>query len=361
MAESKSNRLEYPLDGLFNAGSGSDTGGLTGGDYMQFSFYQYVPFLQDEAGRGGGIIPRSGDTNRNTNTLQLVSSTNQYKRDEVLTKDIFLYIPQDISTSYKVSYGEKSFGNFQRDALRVLGQAGTGNFGNALDATLRAIGSGAGRLPSVLAQEITSNMNKLPSFLGAGQTSVSDFLQGSAGIVLNPNVELLFDAFGLRTLPLTFKFAPKNQKEAIQVRKIINTFKKAALPRLSTSNNASKIFGQELDPESLTKSFNFGTDVTTREGYLSTGKQNYISVPGLVNVEFKHGSSPHPHLPRYKLMALTDIDINYTPDGVYNTFRDKSPTAITMQLQFSETKLVYGDEIDTEYNVNDMDSFTQQY
>lgn len=359
MAESKSKRLEYPLDGLFNTEAGAGAGGLLGGDYMQFSFYRYTPFLADEALKGGGIIPRDDDASRNKKTkLALTSGTNQYKKDDVLNKDVFLYIPQDISTSYKVDYGEKSFGNFQRDALRVAGDLGTGKFGGALQGTIEALKNTSNRLPSALAQEITSAMNNLPSYLGGGQTSVSDFLQGSAGIVLNPNVELLFNAFGLRTLPLTFKFAPRNQKEAIQVRKIINTFKKAALPRLNTSNNDSKLLGQNLD---FDKVFNLGDEKNNRDGLLSTNKQNYISVPGLVNVEFKHGSGPHPHLPRYKLMALTDIDINYTPDGVYNTFTDKSPTAITMQLQFSETKLVYGDEIDTEYDVDNMDSFIQQY
>jgi hypothetical protein len=46
--------------------------------------------------------------------------------------------------------------------------------------------------------------------------------------------------------------------------------------------------------------------------------------------------------------VLTNVSVDYTPDGV-KSFRDGSPTAITMSLSFKETELLTKDKINKGY------------
>ena len=73
----------------------------------------------------------------------------------------------------------------------------------------------------------------------------------------------------------------------------------------------------------------------------------FIGVPNLVKVSFMKGSGLHPVLPIYKMCALTQVDVNYTPDGAYATYNDElgNPVATGLTLNFQETKIVFSEEI----------------
>ena len=72
----------------------------------------------------------------------------------------------------------------------------------------------------------------------------------------------------------------------------------------------------------------------------------YISVPDLVRVSFMKGGSENTRLPQFKMCALTQVDVNYTPDGQYATYYDGTPVATELTLNFQETKLIYKEEAD---------------
>ena len=57
------------------------------------------------------------------------------------------------------------------------------------------------------------------------------------------------------------------------------------------------------------------------------------------------GAEQHPYLPRYKMCALTDLNINYTPDGNYAAFADGHPVATEIKISFMETKLIFSEDI----------------
>ena len=46
------------------------------------------------------------------------------------------------------------------------------------------------------------------------------------------------------------------------------------------------------------------------------------------------------------MCAVTDMGINYTPDGNYATYGDASPVAYEIKLSFMETKLLFSEEIE---------------
>ena len=61
------------------------------------------------------------------------------------------------------------------------------------------------------------------------------------------------------------------------------------------------------------------------------------------------GSERNRYLPRYKMCAITDVNVNFTPDNVYATFDPSnglgSPVATELKISFMETKLVFSEDI----------------
>ena len=310
-----SSQLRYPKTGLYESHT----------DYVKFEFFEYQPPFSGEATEG-----KSADGKKNYSYTSLSETA---KPAEGL-RSIFLYMPEDIQSAFSADWGDKSFTNVQRDLLRnagsLLGKGG--NPGAFVSSLISSATNAGGRLPSAIAQQIANGLNKVPGGI-AGNTSLNDVLGGAKGIVLNPNVELLFQGFGLREFDLNYKFTPRNETEAKEIRQIIHTFKVASLPRLKGVGT----LGGQITPEEGTVS-----DV----GEFGKSNNNYITVPNLCQVSYMKGKILHPYLPKWKLSAITGVDINYTPDGSFSTYSDGSPVATGLTLRFAETKLVFGDDID---------------
>jgi hypothetical protein len=144
-------------------------------------------------------------------------------------------------------------------------------------------------------------------------------IQGRAyGSVNNNNLEVLFGGPGLRSFSFQFSFYPREPKEAIEVRKIIRTFKQS----MSVKRSANSLL--------------LKAPHTFAISYLTAGQK------------------AHPYLNRFKECALTSCNIDYTPDGTYMTYGgdEKSMTAYRMTLSFSELEPIFDDE----YGESDYDN-----
>jgi hypothetical protein len=73
---------------------------------------------------------------------------------------------------------------------------------------------------------------------------------------------------------------------------------------------------------------------------------NFIRVPNVCRVSFMRGGNLNPDVTQYKMCAITQVDVNYTPDGTYATYTDGSMVAIQLSLAFQETKLIFSEEAD---------------
>jgi hypothetical protein len=157
----------------------------------------------------------------------------------------------------------------------------------------------------------------------AGQTVGTNLLTRATGTVVNPNLEMLFNGPRLRTFNFSFDLTPRFKEEAKEIRKIIRILKKYMAPAQHDSNaflKAPKIFLLE---------------------YIYNGD---ISEEELQDVDTESFRSPkaHPYLNKIKPCALTDLNVNYTPDGSYMTYRDGgSMTKYTLNMSFSEIEPVY--------------------
>ena len=134
----------------------------------------------------------------------------------------------------------------------------------------------------------------------------------TTGQVLNPNMELLFKGVMLRNFGFSFSLTPRSRAEMVQVRGIINTFKRRMAAKTTAGGSASKGI--------------------------------FIKAPDVFELEFKKGGRAHPFLFKMKPVALKDMKVSYTDAGSYTTYEDGTPVKMTMSLQFTELNPVYAED-----------------
>lgn len=326
-------------------------------DYVLFNFYRYTPPFKTGGSNttklggnfqfnwgGGGqeekIAELAAAENANTTPQQLLNQYNKsamYSREEVLSP-IMLYMPEDVSTSFKANWTGKAFSNLARDAMQAASAQGWGKLTAAGDTLNNAVRNA---VPLTGAAAIRTATQKI-----TGDSLSNDDVFGAiSGVILNPNAEMLFGGMEFRNFSLNYKMVPRNPTEARNIKNIIKTFKTAMLPSHSTAGNA-KIFGTDT---SMVFDEKAGWDFT---GFLSAMRNNmnsidnaFIAVPNLCLVSFMSGSGLNQNVPQYKMCAITNVDANYTPDGTWATYDDGTPVATTLNISFQETKLIFAEEV----------------
>ena len=197
------------------------------------------------------------------------------------------------------------------------------------------VGKNINKAPVEMAASLVTNLAK---GITGDQINTGDIFGGVSGVIRNPNVEVLFQKMNLRTFDLTFKLVPYNQDEAYAIQKIVRTFRKCMLPSFSLGGSPVLGFG-----ESDTKDVNENRAL----------EASFIKVPKVCQVTYMRGSKQHPHLPAYKMCAITDVAVNYTPDGNYAVYNDGMPVATELKVSFMETKLLFSEDVDIYWQGNE--------
>ena len=138
----------------------------------------------------------------------------------------------------------------------------------------------------------------LPGFGGA--------VDKALGRSVNPNAELVFKNVPFRTFNFPFEFAPKNEKEKEDIQKILSLFKFHMMPE------------------------KYGA------GYLAAQAQFQIT--------YMYREGANMYIPKISRCALTDMSVDYSPEGVFTTFKadDKGapPVLTKMDLTFTEMEIM---------------------
>lgn len=277
-------------------------------DYVMFEFYKYKPPFQgvNRGATKGGSSP--------------VRAYNQTAEDakfytSVKSGPVILYMPEDISTGYKANWSGKAFSNIGASALATAG-------GNDINEVLQnAFDTASTALNQAGPNAMNSLIRKTISKITGESVSQNDLFSATRGVILNPNVELLFQGTDLRNLQLNYKLVPRNSTEAEKIKNIIDVFRKSMLP-----------------------SFAQNGDIKLSEG--TAASNNFIRVPDVCKITFMRGGNRNPDVAQYKMCAITNVEVNYTPDGTYATYGDGTMVAYGLSLSFQETKLVFAEEVD---------------
>ena len=317
----------YPFDVATHASS----------DFVMFDFFDYQPPFKNNAPGRKGLINTEGKliTKQTLFNADLDAYNRTGVANELYTPDrenypqLILYIPDDISDTLSAGWEGKSFGSVATAALSSAARKGT------LEKFKSSFTEGVGlikRSPAEAAAGIVTNLTK--SITG-DNINASDVFGTISGVIRNPNAEMLFQKMNFRTFTLKWKMAPFNDLEAEEVMAIVKTFRKAMLPQYGLKG--TKVTGYGTDKGN--------DDVTTNEALDAA----FVKVPKVCSVSYMRGGQIHPHLPRYKMCAITDVVVNYTPDGNYAIFDDGMPVAVELTVSFLETKLIFSEDVGSVY------------
>ena len=152
--------------------------------------------------------------------------------------------------------------------------------------------------------------------------------QRATGAIMNPNMELLFNAPSIRNFSFAFTLAPRSREEAKTVIRIIRFFKQGMAPIRSKSRLFLK------SPHTFRLAYKHKALTGDREG-----DRNLIASQGTNN-----SATDHPYLNKFKECAMGSFGVNYTPNGPYSTYEDGVMTAYSVTMNFQELNPIYNDD-----------------
>jgi len=214
----------------------------------------------------------------------LAGSTNRSQKR--LKTSIALHIPNQLSIRYGTQWSEEDTATALMAPL--LGEAALKALGNL--ATTDITGA-KGRGSDAAAGVAALGLAKAPN---AGSVSAA------TGLAFNPRKEQVFKGVDFRTFQFDYQFFPRSAGEARNVLNIIQMFKLHMHPEFKDSNKFLYIYPSEFDIS-----------------YFSNGVENKA-------------------LHRHTSCVLTEMSVNYTPNGQFTAFADGTPTQINLQLTFRE-------------------------
>lgn len=271
--------------------------------------------------------PGLGNTD---NLFDIPTSANGGKGTDISLGSIILPIPEGLTDLNGVTWESDSLnaidaGIFKSaqsivDNAKVREEVEAGNILSAAGSFLKGGVDAAGNFGS----QVTGNeaaMSAIKTKLTADAANIvganvdaNSIISRTTGQVLNPNLELLFKGVQLRSFQFGFKLTPRNSRESAEIKAIINTFKRRMAAKKGSSNGV------------------------------------FINSPDIFELKFKTGNRDHPFLFKMKRCALKNMNVSYMDTGLYATYEDATPVAMTLNLTFQELSPVYNED----YNeVND--------
>ena len=169
------------------------------------------------------------------------------------------------------------------------------------------------------AQKIAGNSEEavaaITNTLAGMAAGNQNLITRKTGAVLNPNMELLFQAPQLRPFSFNFVLSPRSKKEAQTVIKIIRFFKQGMSPIRSKSNLFLK------SPHTFQLAYKYREEGDT------------LSSPEV-----------HPYLNKFKECAMQTFGVQYAPSGNYSTFGDGVMTQYLISMTFTELEPIFNDD-----------------
>ena len=154
----------------------------------------------------------------------------------------------------------------------------------------------------------------IASLLTGQELDQDTFLARTGGHVLNPNAEMLFQGPVIRNFNFSFLMIARSEREGKEIRSLIRFLKVGMAPKFRNTT------------------FLANPDVFSLEYKNGTGEDDILKT---VN-RFSPGG-----------LALTNMSVDYSPNGYWSAYRDSQPVAVKMDLSFSELRPIYESDQET--------------
>jgi len=319
---------QYPLDNTY--------GDIRGQDYVTIDQFTYQPPRRDQI-FGKDSLSNVTEGNQRRSPLKKYLAT------------VKLPMPNSIQDSNQVGWGKDVMNNLSAAitsgvmnnpavvggigaALSTLVNPGVGQMGALFAAGMMESG-GIDGIDAAKAKAIAT-AKKLSSAQGGGtfmKANLGSMILGSMGVNVSPesllgrgfgvipnsNLELLFNSPSLRTFEFNWRMSARNEREALQIKRIIRFFKQGMAAK--TVNNQAG------------------------------GRSLYLGSPNVFRMQYRTaGGEIIEGVNRIKPVAVTGTAVNYTPDGQWSAYDEGQPVSCTMSINMSELEPVYA----SDYSVN---------
>ena len=244
-----------------------------------------------------------------TSIKKITGQNLEFLRTTRLTKDsIALYMPDTLQYGYSQTYDQLSLGGELGGQVLAAGKSAleeyekTGKIGDAFGSVLKSAGNVAGQ----------KGIKKLGELTGNQQTAQA--ILASTGRVENPMLEMVYKSPAFRDFQFDFTFYPRDEREALEVQKIIKKF---------TFHQAPEILA---------------------------GAGGFLIPPSEFDIQFYYNGAQNPNIPTVGTCILKGIQVNYAPNG-FTAYeipgenapalgRTGMPVAIQITLQFQEVVII---------------------
>lgn len=255
----------------------------------------------------------SGNRDINFNSSNVNPLSVGIRNTETISGSVTLPIPGGIQDKNSVKFEGENM-NLGQAAMAgaVLNPEGAFNatvsaLNNLLDMSPKEIENALG---SPQAKNIVAALR-----LGlAQQVSGTNLFSRIGGGILNPNMELLFQAPTLRSFNFSFTMSARSSTEATQIKKIIRFFKQGMSVKKSDDNV-------------------------------------FVVSPNIFNIKYLLGDSgdDHPSIGRIKDCALLDLNTTYGNGNTYMTYNDpdRTMTQYKIDMTFQELDPITEDDYQT--------------
>lgn len=218
---------------------------------------------------------------------------------------VVLPIPNGISDTNAATWGGANMNAAQAAAVNVATsgiEGGGSGLADAAGNVARSIQGASGEVQKAIVGAFAQEA-----------TGVQGILARTAGLVINPNLELLFSAPTLRPFNFTFKLASRSPAESKIIRSIIRFFKQGMSP-------------------------------------IRTPSTLFLKAPHTFKIEYLHRGEEHKFLNKFKECALQSFNVSYTPEGQYATFIDGAMVSYQITMQFQELEPIFNDDYGNKEN-----------
>lgn len=250
------------------------------------------------------------DQNSYIDSVKNIENQSLIQTTEVTNETVVLYMPDTLQYTFAQSYSEAALGDELGGKIAVAGKSILEDLKNGLDPKAAAEKGLKG--PAATAA-IQKGFEAAGSAIGQGSAKAAAFL--TLGGVNNPMLEMLYSSPAFRQFTFEFMFYPRDEREALEVQNILERLRFHQAPEIDGGSG-----GLLLIP------------------------------PSEFEIGFYYGGRPNPNLPGIGRCVLTNISVNYAPNGwsAYEMFgendprlgRTGMPTAIQLTLDFKETVIL---------------------
>lgn len=221
---------------------------------------------------------------------QASTFTAQKKR---LKTAVALHIPNQLSTRYSMNWEEEGVAGFAMGLVAAEGTEALIKAAQAKNFSNLAPGSS-------IAAAVAAATLAIPGTQGISKLT---------GLAANPRKEQIFKNVDFRTFQFAYEFFPRDETEAQNVLNIIKQFKLHMHPEFKDANSFLYVYPSEFD------------------------------------IFYYHGTEENMNLNRHTSCVLTELNVNYSPQGQFTTFANGMPTQINIQMTFKELSLLTKEKI----------------